>query len=171
MLAVQREDEPSRAEFVNIVYLKAGKLYRVKARSAVVAGGSWTTKHIVKDLPETHRKAYAQFYRSPCMMANVALRNWHFFYKMGVSGCRWFEGLAATWRSACSRFTGVADPTIGPDSSHRSLPEGSLLLSGTHTEEREIGAARKCCGLGFHYQGQIREKDDGDAPRIRGGGG
>ena len=27
------------------------------------------------------------------MMANVALRNWRFLYKMGISGCRWFDGI------------------------------------------------------------------------------
>lgn len=26
-------------------------------------------------------------------MANVALRNWRFLHKMGMAGCRWFEGL------------------------------------------------------------------------------
>ena len=34
-----------------------------------------------------------QFYRSPCMMANVAVRHWRFLYKMGMSGFRWFEGV------------------------------------------------------------------------------
>jgi len=47
----------------------------------------------VRDLPARHREAYEQFYRSPCLMANVAVRNWRFLYKMGMSGCRWFEGL------------------------------------------------------------------------------
>jgi spermidine dehydrogenase len=64
----------------------------VKARSVVMAGGCWTTKHIVRDLPSAQREAYSQFYRSPCLMANVALRNWRFLYKMGISGFRWFEG-------------------------------------------------------------------------------
>ena len=26
-------------------------------------------------------------------MANVAVRNWRFLHKMGMAGCRWFEGL------------------------------------------------------------------------------
>ena len=54
-----------------------------RARRVVMAGGSWTTKHIVSDLPASHRDAYAQFYRSPCLMANIAVRNWRFLYKMG----------------------------------------------------------------------------------------
>ncbi len=113
-IAVQHDGEPDKANFVNITYLKAGKLYRVKARSAVLAGGSWTTKHIVRDLPDTHRKAYDEFYRSPCMVANVAVRNWKFLCKMGITGCRWFEGVGNYTEVTKLSLTGLADPTIGP---------------------------------------------------------
>ena len=51
-----------------------------------MAGGSWTTKHVVTDLPSEQRAAYAQFFRSPCMIVNVALRNWRFLYKRGHLG-------------------------------------------------------------------------------------
>lgn len=78
---------------VSVVYLSGGKLNRVTARSAIIAGGSWTAKHIVRNLPASHQQAYAQFHRSPCLMANVAVRNWRFLYKQGVTGCQWFEGI------------------------------------------------------------------------------
>jgi spermidine dehydrogenase len=81
-----------------------------------MAGGCWTTKHIVLDLPETHRQAYSQFYRSPCMMANVAVHNWRFLYKMGMSGCRWFGGLGDYMEVRKLALTGIEDPTISPDS-------------------------------------------------------
>ena len=106
VIHIAHDGDANKADSITVVYVKEARLYRVKARSAVMAGGCWTTKHIVKDLPETYRAAYAQFYRSPCMMANVAVRNWRFLYKMGMSGCRWFEGfgnymevckLALTW--------------------------------------------------------------------------
>jgi spermidine dehydrogenase len=116
VIAVQHDGEPSRANSVSIAYLKEGKLYRVKAHSAVLAGGSWTTRHIVRDLPDTHQKAYAEFYRSPCMMANVAVRNWRFLYKMGMSGCRWFEGIGNYMDVRKLALTGVGDSAIGPDS-------------------------------------------------------
>jgi spermidine dehydrogenase len=116
VVAVQHDAEPGKANSVTVVYLKGDKLYRVKARSAVMAGGSWTTKHIVKDLPSTHRDAYAQFYRSPCLMANVAVRNWRFLYKMGISGCRWFEGVGNYMEVRKLALTGIEDPTVGPDS-------------------------------------------------------
>jgi len=82
----------------------------------VMAGGSWTTKRVVRDLPATHLQAYDQFYRSPCMMVNVALRNWRFLYKLGISGCQWFEGLGSftAVRKVPTFSTDIK--TIGPDS-------------------------------------------------------
>jgi spermidine dehydrogenase len=115
-VAVEHEGDPAKANFLNITYVKAGRLYRVKARSAVLAGGSWTTKHIVRDLPEAQRNAYSQFYRSPCMMVNVGVRNWQFLYKMGVSGCQWFDGVGNYIQVCKSSLTGLQDPTVGPDS-------------------------------------------------------
>src|SRR5689334_10263732 len=40
---VEHDGEPSKAGAITITYLKNGKLYRVQARSAVMAGGSWTS--------------------------------------------------------------------------------------------------------------------------------
>ena len=116
VVSVLHEGDANKSRCVNVVYMRDGKLYRVKARSAVMAGGSWTTKHIVRDLPETHRAAYVQFYRSPCMMANVAVRNWRFLYKMGITGCRWFEGVGNYMEVRKLALTGVGSPTIDPDS-------------------------------------------------------
>ena len=116
VISVQHDGDPAKSGSVIVVYLNGGKLYRIKARSAVMAGGSWTTKHIVKALPSTHQQAYAQFYRSPCMMANIAVRNWRFLYKMGMSGCRWFEGTGNYMEVRKLALTGIEDPTIGPDS-------------------------------------------------------
>src|SRR5207249_7154078 len=77
---------------------------------------SWTAKHIMHDLPTSHREAYAQFYRSPCLMANIAVRNWRFLYKMGLSGCRWFGGLGDYVSVRKVALVGNEPSTIGPDS-------------------------------------------------------
>jgi spermidine dehydrogenase len=113
---VKHEGDPAKSEFVSVSYTQNGKLYRLKARAVVMAGGSWTTKHIVTDLPAAHREAYAQFYRSPCLIANVALRNWRFLYRLGISGGYWFEGMGcfAAVRTQPTFSTPVK--TIGPDS-------------------------------------------------------
>jgi spermidine dehydrogenase len=113
---VQHGGDPAKSEFVSIIYSQGNRLYRVKARTVVMAGGSWTTKHIVRDLPPAQRDAYSQFYRSPCLMANVALRNWRFLYKMGISGCRWFEGIGNYTEVRKTALIGADSPGIDPDS-------------------------------------------------------
>ena len=116
VVRVEHAGDPASAPQVRITYVKGGRLFRVNARAVVMAGGNWTTKHVVRDLPTSHRDAYAQFYRSPCLMANVAVRNWRFLYKMGMSGCRWFEGLGNYLSVRRMATIGSESPTIGPDS-------------------------------------------------------
>ncbi len=114
-VSVQHDRDPARASSLSIAYAKDGKVFRVKARSAVMAGGSWTAKRIIKDLGEAQRNAYAQFYRSPCMMANVAAHNWRFLQKMGITGCRWFEGVGNYFDVVRQAVCGDVAPTISPD--------------------------------------------------------
>jgi len=116
-ISIRHEGAPEKSEFVSIIYSVGEELFRVRARSVVMAGGSWTAKHALRDLPPTHREAYAQFFRSPCMMANVALRNWRPLAKLGVTGCRWFGGGIGNYIEL-RRLATVGDipKTISPDS-------------------------------------------------------
>jgi len=156
---VAHDGEPSKANVVTIVYVKDGKLYRVKARSAVMAGGCWTTKHIVAGLPEAQRTAYAQFYRSPCLMVNVAVRNWRFLYKMGISGCRWFEGLGNYTDVRKLALTGVESPTISPDSPVVLTLKVLYPDPGYSTEEQGNRGRGELMGRSFRdYEKQIREQ-------------
>ena len=116
VVRVVHAGNPSQAPHVVITYVKGNRLFSVKARAVVMAGGSWTTQHIVSDLPDSHRGAYAQFYRSPCLMANLAVRNWRFLYKMGMSGCRWFGGLGNYLSVRKQAKVGGMPATMGPDS-------------------------------------------------------
>ncbi len=93
VVSVQHLGQPDRSEAVEVVYEEGTKLRRVRARAVILAGGSWTAKHIARDLPATCRDAYAQFHRAPCLMANVAVRNWRFLHKLGLTECQWFEGI------------------------------------------------------------------------------
>ena len=156
---VQHDGEPSKAESVIVAYLKESTLYRVRACSVVMAGGCWTAKHIVKDLPETHRNAYAEFYRSPCMMANVALRDWRFLYKMGMSGCRWFEGFG-NYMDVCKlAVTGVDDSTISPDSPVVLSLKVLYSYPGYSTEEQGNRGRGEMIRTSFaDYEEQIREQ-------------
>jgi spermidine dehydrogenase len=116
VVSVAHEGAPETSRFVTVAYTRGGRVHRLKARAVVLAGGSWTTKRIVRDLPSEHREAYAGFYRSPCLMANVAVRNWRFLYDMGISGGRWFEGLGNYIEVRKLATFGPQPATIGPDS-------------------------------------------------------
>src|SRR3546814_9691241 len=78
-----------------------GKLRKIRARSVVMASGGWVNRTIVGDLPNSHRQAYRAFHYGPVMIANVALRNWRFFDRLGFTAARWFEGLG--WQVSVRR--------------------------------------------------------------------
>jgi spermidine dehydrogenase len=80
-----------------------------------MAGGGWITKHVVRDLDEGRRSAYEQFVYAPYMVANVALRNWRFLYKLGISSAVWFEGFGYELNVRKSATFGVDLPMVGPD--------------------------------------------------------
>jgi len=115
VFSVAHNGRPESADAVDVVYSRRGKLHRVRARAVVVAGGSWTARHIVKDLPASHQEAYAQFYRSPCLVASVAVRNWRFLYDHGIHECRWFEGIGSYVAITRVASFGPVSPTISPD--------------------------------------------------------
>lgn len=156
---VAHDGEPSKAKTVTVAYVTGGKVYKVRAKSVVVAGGCWTAKHIIKDLPEAQRQAYAQFYRSPCMMANVAVRNWRFLYKMGMTGCRWFEGIGNYIEVRKLALTGIEDPTISPDSPIVLSLKVLYSHPGVSTEEQGHRGRREMIGTSYReYERQIREQ-------------
>ena len=156
---VKHDGDPAKCEFVNVLYTRGGQLYRVRARSVVMAGGSWTTKHIVRDLPDDRKEAYAQFYRSPCMLANIAVRNWRFLYKMGVCGCQWFEGLGSFLQVRKIALCGAESPTIGPDSPI-VLSLKVLYSRPGHTAEEQghLGRAEMISTPFREYERQIRQQ-------------
>jgi spermidine dehydrogenase len=156
---VKHEGDPAKSSFVTVIYTHAGKVYRVQARSVVMAGGSWTTKNIVRDLPDEQRAAYAQFYRAPSLMANVAVRNWRFLYKMGISGCQWFEGIGSYLQIRKLALCGADSPTIGPDSPVVLTIKVLFSYPGHSTEDQGHMGRGELISTPFReYERQIRQQ-------------
>ena len=108
---IEHNGKPDKSDVVNVVYQRGGKLYRVKARSVVMASGGWVNKHILRDLPKLQREAYQQFYHAPILTVNVAVRNWQFMERLGISAAQWFNGFG--WYTNLRRqmvIDGKADP-------------------------------------------------------------
>jgi spermidine dehydrogenase len=158
-ISVQHDREADKSDWVSVSYLKDGRIYRLRARSVVLSGGSWTSKHIVQDLPQSHREAYAEFHRSPCLMANVAVRNWRFLYKMGMSGCRWFEGIGNYVEVRKLALTGVGDSRIGPDSPIVLSLKILYSYPGHSTEQQGNLGRDELLSTSFReYERRIREQ-------------
>lgn len=112
---IVHDNSPEQAKHVYVTYHKNGRLERVRAKSVVVAANGHIAKHIISDLPNEIRAAYDQFYHSPQLIVNVALRNWRFMESIGISVARWFDGFGwfATLRQpmASGEMSAPHDPS------------------------------------------------------------
>lgn len=88
-VSVEHEGDASAASTVRIVYARGGQLHRVRAKAVVMATGGWMNRHVVRDMPPEHREAYGQFVHAPFLVANVALTNWRFLYRLGITAAIW----------------------------------------------------------------------------------
>jgi spermidine dehydrogenase len=91
VLRVEHIRGNTRGSRVQVTYEKGGALFKVGARTVVMASGGWVNKHILADMPADLRAAYDQFAYAPALIVNVALRQWRFLYDLDVTACRWFD--------------------------------------------------------------------------------
>ena len=159
VVRVEHDGESDKSELVRVTYTRGGKVYRLKARSVVMAGGSWTTKHVVIDLPRAQRDAYAQFFRSPCMLINVALRNWRFLYKLGIAGGFWFDGLGEYGAVRTLPTFATKDKTFGPDSPMVMTIKVLFCRPGlSMPEQQQAGRAELISTSYRDYERRVREQ-------------
>ena len=141
-----------------VCYAVQGRLYTLHARTVVMAGG-WTTWRSVSDLPEEYRLAYRQFYRMPCIVMNVALRNWRFLAKMGITECQWFDGLSNSLAvRRIAKFGGVP-PTISPDDPTVVRLKVSFTEPGIPLPQQAIRGRMNMMSTPFsEYERMVREQ-------------
>lgn len=85
-------DVRHQGDGVQVTYVKDGKAYRVRARSVVMATGGWVARRTVADMSDRIRSAYDQFNHGPVLVVNVALNNWRFLERLGITAGRWYDG-------------------------------------------------------------------------------
>lgn len=112
---IRHDPEPEKSDFLLITYIKGGKLYRLKARCAVVASGGHVSRRIVSDLPGEYGQALSNFHHSAFMVVNVAVANWRFLYKLGVTACRWFDGFGFSCNIRQPMIVGDYRPPLDPE--------------------------------------------------------
>jgi spermidine dehydrogenase len=118
---VTHEGQPVNSDGVEIVYEKGGQLYRVRAKAAILAIGSWIARHVATDVPDEYQQAMADILHGPILSVNVALHNWRFLDKLGISGARWFDGFGF--------FANVRQPMIVGDRVVPLHPDKPIVLT------------------------------------------
>jgi len=142
-----------------VVYVQGGKLYRVRARTVVWAGASFTAKHAVKNLPDDYREAMTHFPRSPMLSVNVALDNWRFLDKLGYTACSWRGGFGFTANMRPNMYVGDYRPPLDPNKPNLFtfyVPFNQHGLS--LVEQGHAGRARLLGTTYRDYETQVRQQ-------------
>lgn len=158
-VAVRHVGLPGDAKFVDVTYLKDGKLNRVRARTVVMAGAGWINKRVVRDLPAEHLAAYNTFIYAPTLVINVALTNWRFMHKLGITACRYFEGLGFSCNIRKPMLAGDYQPPLNPDQPTVLTFYMSLYHKGLPAREQGIRGRSELFGTSYaEYERRIREQ-------------
>ena len=114
VVRVEHSGPPSSTKTVKVTWVQNGQVRQLEARAVVMAGGGWITRRVVRDLPEEFQKAYTEFFHSPMLVVNVALRHWQFLYKLGLTAFRWFNGFGFCCNLRHPMWIGNYRPPLDP---------------------------------------------------------
>ena len=118
---VEHMGSPSSASKVEVVYVKDGRPYRVRAKAVVMSSGQWINKHVAQGKPESLAAAMDEFHNGPMLTVNVAVRHWHFLENLGISCARWFDREGFGW------YTGLRAPMV-IDGKHMPIDPGKPTM-------------------------------------------
>lgn len=143
---------------VAVTYEKAGKLYRARARAAVVASPGWLNRHTIADLPAEIRSAYDEFHYAPAMSVNVALTNWRFLYQLEAPAVRYFSGgFGWSCNIRQNMLAGEYHPPLHPDNPTLLTFYLGLYTPGrTAAEQGSLGREKMLSTSYADYEQQIR---------------
>jgi len=85
VVRVKHEGDPASARQVEILYVRRGRLFRVRSTQCVLACWNMVIPHICPELPAKQREALAAEAKVPIVYTNVVLRNWNAWKKSGVN--------------------------------------------------------------------------------------
>ena len=115
---VSHDGAASGADSVSVVYARHGRYHGIKAKAVVMATGSWINPYIINDLPPSYREACESFVHAPFLVANVALTNWRFLYKLGITAAIWDkhdDGFGFTCNIRSPMHVGGYRPPLDPN--------------------------------------------------------
>ncbi len=115
---VSHDGAPGEAGSVSVIYTRNGGYHGIKAKAVVMATGSWMNPYIVHDMPPSYHEACASFVHAPFLVANVALTNWRFLYKLGITAAIWDKevgGFGFTCNIRSPMHVGDYRPPLDPN--------------------------------------------------------
>ena len=137
---------------VEVTYLKDGKLHKLKANSVVMAANQAVNKKIVKGLSLELFNAMDTFMHGPILTVNVAVRNWKFMEKLGITAARWFEGFG--WFTCIRRqmmINGKEPMPLDPNKPTVLTMYVPFLHPGVPVREQAVAARYSLLGPNFRY--------------------
>lgn len=150
VVAVKHDGDPEKAKRVTVWYERGGRLYKVKAKGVVLAGQQHVNRHICLDVTEDHREAMQGFHHAPILTVNVALRNWRFLDKLGISCARWFEGFG--WWTGLRRnviVDGKETMPLDPNKAVVLTQYNPFLLPGLPFPQQCTSARMQLFGMSY----------------------
>ena len=142
-----------------VTYLHDGRLRQVRAKGVVMACGSWVSKHIVRGLTAEKREAFGAFHHSAVLVFNIAVKNWHFLYDLGVTSARWTGGFGFSCNLRRQMVTRRYRPRLSPDMPNVLTFYVPLFYPGLPTAEQGVKGRREMLSTPFAgYEEQIRDQ-------------
>ena len=146
-------------EYAEVTYLKDRQLYRVRGRGVVMASGSWTSKHIVRGLPDDKREAFEKFTHSAVLVFNVGVTNWRFLYDLGITSARWTSGFGFSCNIRRQMVTSGYQPKFSPDSPTMVTFYVPLFYPGLSAKEQGVKGRYEIFTTPFaDYEQQLRDQ-------------
>ncbi len=159
VVRVEHEGAPEQARHVNVTYTRNQRIYRLKARGVVMAGGGWSTRRVVRDLPKDYQNAYQQFHHSPMLVVNVAVNHWKFLYKLGITAARWFNGFGFSCNVRRQMVVGKYRPKLHPDLPNIITFYVPFYYPGLDIAEQGARGQTELLSTSYReYERQIREQ-------------
>jgi len=159
VVSVEHTSQANDKERVKISYAKNGELNQLKAKAVVMASGGWVNRHVLKDLPIEYHGAYAKFGHSPVLVANVALTNWRFLERLGVSAAIWPEGFGFTCNIRRPMIVDGKSQPLHPDEPIVLTFYAPIFKPGLGRKQQgAVGRAELLSTSFTDYERQIREQ-------------
>ncbi len=159
VVRVEHEGPEGDGQRVLVTYTSNGQVHQVRASVVVMASGGWVNRHVVQELPDSHRRAYKELGHSPVLVANVALGNWRFLERLGVSAALWSGGFGFAANIRRPMIVGGRSEPCHPDEPTVMTFYVPIFKPGLPLKEQGVVGRAELLGTSFaDYERQIRAK-------------